>query len=181
MTSVLLYVQLGLVVLTLLIGLIALGEIRLLSKSSRVSGPLREGSHAPIVTAIDLATQRPVDCPSQREGMLIFLRLECPTCRSVASVGDQALLSQLTFVCAGDIEACRGWVPVAAQGRTVVDQDGLLRQAYGIVKFPTAVLLRDGRIGTYGNPHDGDELRLFWESRPSASGNPLRVLEEELG
>lgn len=170
-------------VLVLFQSLVLLGVVRTLYRGTEpIAGPGVPVLHAELIgqpvprfEAQDLSGNRFVEQSlPPKLNALLFVTPDCVSC--VASLEDIDGLrakvgGNVTVVCRGTSEDCRqlredfelGDVPV------LLDQDRAVSSAFGIVATPTAVLIgANGRIRTYGQPVDTDDLARMMTNSASA-------------
>ncbi|HEV3000788.1 MAG TPA: redoxin family protein [Solirubrobacteraceae bacterium] len=128
------------------------------------------GHPVPAFTATDLAGERvDSDEVSRQLTALLFVSPECGTCAVTLDELEQLQVKaegNVVVICRSDAASCRRLVDEhgLTSVRVVVDEDERVSELLGIDGVPTAVLVNEGHVLTYGQPMRGDELEEMMAS-----------------
>lgn len=137
------------------------------------------GQPVPAFSGTDLAGA-PVDSEelSRRLTALLFVSPECGTCAVTLDELEQLQAKaegSVVVFCRSDAESCRRLVEEhgLTSVRVVVDEDEKVSELLGIDGVPTAVLVNEGHVLTYGQPMRGEELEEMMVSEGDSGEDAL--------
>lgn len=137
------------------------------------------GQPIPAFSATDLAGAR-VDSGelSRQLTALLFVSPECGTCAVTLDELEQLKVKaegNVVVICRSDAASCRALVEEhgLTSVQVVADEDEKVSQLLGIDGVPTAVLVNDGHVLTYGQPMRGEELEQMMASEGDSGEDAL--------